>query len=103
MALIVTGDDEVTPSELTVNVADVTLDGTVTVAGTVAFSGSPLVRVTTTPLGPAFPVKVAVPVEGVPEITVVGFKATEVRAAGLIVREAVFVTPLLMAVTVTTA
>jgi hypothetical protein len=45
-----------------------------------------LVSPTTTPPEPAGPLKVTVPVDGLPEKTEVGFKVTETRVAGVTVR-----------------
>ena len=52
-----------------------------------------LVRVTTAPPDGAGPVKVTVPVDEVPPITELGLRLTEVSAAAVTVRVAVFVTP----------
>jgi hypothetical protein len=52
-----------------------------------------LVRVTTAPPDGAGPVKLTVPVEEVPPVTEAGFKLTELRAAAVSVKVAVFVTP----------
>ena len=65
----------------------------VTLAGTVATAVELLERVTTALPDGAGPVKVTVPVEDVPPSTEVGFKLTELRAAAVTVRVAVFVTP----------
>lgn len=62
--------------------------GTVTLAGVVELA---LLSesVTTAPPAGARPVKVTVPVEGLPPVTAVGLMATEVSAAGLTVKVAV--------------
>lgn len=72
---------------------------TVTLAGTVA---EPLLleRVTTVPPAGANPVRVTVPVDDVPPVTLVGFSATLESAAGLIVRVAVCVPPVIVAVVI---
>jgi hypothetical protein len=67
--------------------------GTVTEAGVVA-ADLLLLRVTTAPPEGAAPVSVIVPWEVEPPATDVGIKATELIAAGVIVRDAVFVVPL---------
>ena len=66
---------------------------TVTLAGTRAAAVLLLVRVTTAPPAGAGPVKVTVPVDDVPPITEVGLRVTEVSAAAVTVKVAVFVTP----------
>ena len=78
---------------VTVNVAVVAPAATVTLAGTCAAVVLLLVRVTTAPPDGAGPVKVTVPVEDVPPITEVGLRLTEVSAAAVTVKVAVFVTP----------
>jgi len=77
---------------LTVNVAEVDPAGTVTVLGTLAFE-LPLDRLTTVPPGPAAPVRVAVPVEVFPPITVVGESVKLESVAGVMVKLAVDVVP----------
>jgi len=69
-----------------VKVALVALAATVTLLGTLA----PVVLCSDTvrPLAGAGPVKVTVPVDGLPPITEVGFMLTEARAGGLMVRVA---------------
>ena len=76
---------------VTVNVAVVAFGATVTLAGTLAAPVLLLDRLTTAPLAGAGPVKVTVPVEVVPPITVVGFRLTEVRTAAVTVKLAVWV------------
>jgi hypothetical protein len=61
---------------LTVNVAVVAFASTVTFEGTVAAAVLPLVSDTTAPPVGAGPFKVTVPVEGLPPVTVVGFRLT---------------------------
>jgi hypothetical protein len=99
--VIVTVVFAVTPTVLTVKVADDEPAGTVTLAGVVALA---LLsdRDTTMPPTGARPVKFTVPVEEVPPVTVAGLIDTELRAAGLMVRFAVAV-PLPVAVMVAVA
>src|SRR3989441_12252192 len=79
---------------VTVSVTLVAPTGTVTLAGTVAAVLS-LDSVTCAPPAGAGPSSVAVPVELLPPVTVVGLSASEERrAAGFTVRVAVRVTPL---------
>jgi hypothetical protein len=61
------------------NVVDVLPPGTVTLPGTPATDVLLLERVTTTPPVGAAPLRVTVPVEGLPPVTVVGFRDTELR------------------------
>ena len=88
------------PSMLvTVNVAELLPDDTVTVAGTVAAAVLLLARVTTTPpVGAvAFNVTVPVDVDAVPLgwlVTLVGFSVTDEIAGGFTVSAAVCCTPL---------
>ena len=84
---------EPTAEVVTVNVALVAPAATVTLAGTWAAVVLLLVRVTTAPPDGAGPVKVTVPVDEVPPITELGLRLTEVSAAAVTVRVAVFVTP----------
>ena len=74
-------------------VAVVAPAATVTLAGDCAAAVLLLVRVTTAPLDGAGPVKVTVPVDEVPPSTEVGLSLTEVSAAAVTVRVAVFVAP----------
>jgi hypothetical protein len=97
------------PSTLvTVKVAVVAPDATVTVAGTVAAPVFPLASVNTTPLAgaEAFNVTVAVDVEAVPLawlVRVLGFKVRLEICGGFTVRTAVCCTPLYVAVMVEVA
>ena len=84
---------EPTAEVVIVNVALVAPAATVTLAGTWAAVVLLLVRVTTAPPDGAGPVKVTVPVDEVPPITELGLRLTEVSAAAVTVRVAVFVTP----------
>jgi len=85
---------EATPNVVTVKVADVLPADTVTLAGTLAAAVLLLVRLTETPPTGAAPVRVTVPVEGLPPVTLVGFKETEDRVtAGVTVNAAVRVVP----------
>ncbi len=79
---------------VTVNVALVAPAATVTLAGTVALVVLLLARLTTTPPEGALPVSVTVPVEGVPPITVVGFRASVLSSGAVTVNVALLVTPL---------
>ena len=56
--------------------------GTVTLAGTVAAAVLLLARVTTAPPAGAAPVRVAVPVDGLPPWTDVGLSVIEPRVGG---------------------
>ena len=72
--------------------------GMVTVAGTVATVVSLLERETMAPPVGAGPLSVALPVEGDPPLTLVGFSVSEVRVGpdggcGVTMSEAVLVTP----------
>lgn len=78
-----------TPSVVTVNVADVDPAATTTDAETVAFVVSELVSATLMPPVFAFPSSVTVPVEVAPATRVVGFKTRDARLAGLTVTDAV--------------
>jgi hypothetical protein len=90
--VIVTFVFAVTALEVTVNVAVVAFAATVTLAGTVAAAVLLLDSVTTAPAAGAGPFNVTVPVDGVPPITVVGLKLTEVNVAAVTVRVAVLET-----------
>ena len=61
---------------------------TVTVAGTVA-AALLLDKETTVPAKPAGPLRVTVPVEGLPPVTVPGFNVTETTVPGFTVKVAV--------------
>ena len=93
VAEIVTDFEVVTALVVTVKVAVVLPAGTVTLASTVATDVLLLVRVTTAPPDGAGPVKVTVPVDEVPPFTEAGLRLTEVSAAAVTVKVAVFVTP----------
>src|SRR2546425_998360 len=56
--------------------------GTVTVVGTVATAGSLLESVTTAPSAGAAALRVTVPVEGVPAVTLAGLRLTETGGGG---------------------
>jgi hypothetical protein len=77
---MVTGVVVVTAFVVTVNVAVVLPAFTVTVGGTVAAALLPD-NVTTAPPPGAGPVRVTVPVDGLPPTTLVGFRDTLVKAA----------------------
>ena len=70
-----------TPVVETVNVAEVLPVATITDAGTVT-DGSLLESETIAPPGPAIPLKVAVPVDGLPPKTEIGFTDKEESVAG---------------------
>ena len=79
--VIVTDACDLTARDVIVNVVVAVLAGTVTLAGTVAAEGLPLVSITTIPPGGANPLRVTVPVElAAPPTTVAGFKVRDVRA-----------------------
>ena len=67
-----------------VNVAVFAPVGTVTDAGTEPVAGLSLTSDTTSPEGPALPVSVRVPVDGLPPTTVIGANAIDFGTAGLI-------------------
>lgn len=75
------GVDAVTVLVLAVNVALVDRAATETLVGTVA-ADELLERLTTAPLPGAAPLRVTVPVEEVPPVTLVGFSVTEDSATG---------------------
>src|SRR6267143_304023 len=94
-AEIVTGVDAVTALVLTVNVALLAPAAIVTLAGTLA---APLLLESSTCAPPvsAGPLRVTVPVEGDPPVTLMGLSAIEESVAepgGVTVSEAVLVTP----------
>jgi hypothetical protein len=68
-----------------VNVADVLPEGTATEVGTVAAAVLLLCRATLTPPVGAGPVRVTVPVEDPPPLTLVGLTVTDVRLTGGVV------------------
>lgn len=74
-------------------VTDSVLAEIMTFAGTAALLGLLLLKVTTIPVAGAGPVKVTLPTELVPPLSMAGFKVTEASAAGLTDKFAVFVTP----------
>ena len=96
-AEMVTGVDAVTALVLTVNVALLAPETTVTLAGTVAVDVLLLERETAAPPVGAGPLSVTVPVEVcAPPVTLVGFSVSEERvgrASGSTVSEAVLLTP----------
>lgn len=82
---------------VTVNVAEVLPAATVTLVGTVATDVLLLARVTTAPPVGAAPVRVTVPVDGLPPVTLVGFSDTdeaEIVTGAVTVRVALRVVPL---------
>src|SRR5437899_8187193 len=95
--------DAATALVVTVNGALVAPAGTVTLAGTVAAAVLSLDSVTCAPPAGAGPSSVAVPVELLPPVTVVGFTPSEERrtGCGFTVRVAGRVTPLYTAEMVT--
>jgi hypothetical protein len=70
-------------------VAVVAFAATVTFVGTLAAPGLLLDRFTTAPLAGAGPVKITVPVDEVPPITVVGFSVKELSEGAVTVKFAV--------------
>jgi hypothetical protein len=76
-----TGVEAVTALVFTVNVALVAAAATVTLAGTVA-EALLLERVTTAPPLGAGPLRVTMPVEGDPPVTLFGLSATEESVTG---------------------
>jgi hypothetical protein len=93
-AVIVTDAFESTATVVAVKVAVVAPAATVTDAGTWAAAVLLEVSVTTAPPAGAGPLSVAVPVEGLPPMTEVGTRPTEVRTGAVTVRVAVRLTPL---------
>lgn len=85
--------DAATAVVVTVKVAVAVPAGTVTLAGTIA-DALLLISPTTMPPAGATPFRVTVPVDGLPPIRFGGLTATAVSAAGLMVSEAVWLTPL---------
>ena len=92
---MVTGVDAVTVLVLTVKVALVAPYPTVTLAGTVAAAVLSLERETAAPPLGAGPLRITVPVDGDPPVTLIGLSAIEESVAepGVTVSEAVLVTP----------
>jgi hypothetical protein len=81
VAVITTEADELTERDLTVKVAEVEFEGTVTLAGTVAAEELLLDNVTTPPDEGGYPLRVTVPVElAAPPTTLVGLKVNDVKA-----------------------
>ena len=79
---------------LTVKVAVVVPAATVTLDGTVATAVLLLESWMVTPAGGAAPLRVTVPLDGLPPTTFGGFNFNEDKAGRVIVNVAVFVTPL---------
>ena len=93
---MVTDVEAVTLLVFTVNVALVAPAATVTLAETVAAAVLSLIREMTAPPVGAGPLRVTVPVEGDPPVTLMGLSAIEESVAepcGVTVSEAVLVTP----------
>ena len=93
---MVTGVDVVTALVLTVNVALLAPAATVTLAGTVAAAVLSLIRETAAPPVGAGPLRVTVPVEGDPPVTLIGLSAIAESVAepcGATLSEAVLVAP----------
>jgi hypothetical protein len=93
---MVTDVEAVTLLVLTVNIALLAPAATVTLAGTVAAAVLPLERETAAPPLGAGPLRLTVPVEGDPPVTLIGLSATEESVAepcGVTVSEAVLVPP----------
>ena len=95
MPLIVTAVSTLTTLVVTVNVAVVAPAATVTLAGTVA-ARLLLDKVTTAPPAGAGPLRVTVPVDGLPPITLVGFTVTEDIVTGSVVTISVAVRVVLL-------
>jgi len=86
VAEMVTGEDDETTFEVTVNAAVVAFAATVTLLGTVAAAVLLLESATTVPPVGAGPFRVTVPVELLlPPVTVVGFSVTDATQKGLTV------------------
>jgi hypothetical protein len=93
---MVTDVEVVTLLVLTVNVALLAPAATVTLAGTVAATVLSLIRETAAPPVGAGPLRVTVPVEGDPPVTLIGLSTIEesvVEPGGVTVSEAVLVPP----------
>jgi hypothetical protein len=92
---MVTDEEAVTLLVLTVNIALLAPAATVTFAGTVAAAVLPLERETAAPPVGAGPLRVTVPVEGDPPITLIGLSAIDESVAepGVTVSKAVLVPP----------
>ena len=78
---------------LTMNVAELLPGGTVTLAGTLATEGLLLDSTTTVPPDGAGPLRVTVPVEELPAVTVKGESVNDDNTDGLMVRAVVLVMP----------
>jgi hypothetical protein len=92
----VTDAETVTALVLTMNVALVAPAATVTLPGTVAAAVLSLIRETAAPPVDAGPLRVTVPIEEDPPITLIGLSATAESVAepvGATLSEAVLVTP----------
>ncbi len=101
---MVTDVEVVTPLVLTVNVMLLAPAATVTLAGTVAAAVLSLIRETDAPPLGAGPLRVTVPVEGDPPVTLVGLSAIADSVAepgGATLSEAILVTPAYIAEMVT--
>ena len=88
--------EAVTLLVLTVNVALLAPAATVTLAGTIAAAVLSLIRETAAPPAEAGPLRVTVPVEGDPPVTLIGLSAIAESVAepcGATLSEAVMVTP----------
>ena len=83
----------VTVRVVTVNVVVVVPATSVTLAGTVATEVKLLERVITAPPVGAGPFKVTVPVEGVPPLTLLGFRARALSTGAVTVKAVVRVAP----------
>ena len=79
---------------VTVNVVLVAPAGITVDGGTWATDVRLLLKVIVAPPDGAGPLRVTIPVDELPPITVLGFRLTEVSPAGFTVRAAVRVTPL---------
>jgi hypothetical protein len=93
LPVIVTEVVELTLKVVTVNVAVLDPDGTVTVAGVLATAVLLLLRVTVAPPLGAGPDSVTVPVEEFPPVTEVGLSETDDNVGRVIVSVADLVTP----------
>lgn len=91
--MIVAEDWLATGEVVTVKFAVRALAATVTEAGAWAADELLFARVTTLPPAGAGPLNVTVPVEELPPLTVVGFRATELTAGGFTVSDEPAVTP----------
>ncbi|HZD32493.1 MAG TPA: hypothetical protein VE779_12630 [Candidatus Angelobacter sp.] len=84
---------EATANVVIVKVAVVAFAGTVTLAGNLVAPPLLLVTTTTAPPEGAGPFSVTVALDDVPPITEAGFRLTEVSAAAVTVKVAVFAAP----------